>query len=251
MRESFFSKPKSIKHIRENQARMYTIRGWTRDKGRDSYECGAGDYLGEKNVQEIETEIEKRLDQQTEVVVAEFGSGAGNTSAELKNKYPQIIALSFDLAPIVKIKEDKTSNQVVTNSVNHIAADFEMLPVKNNKVDVGFSVWAYPYSYDKLKFLTEVFNSLKLGGVAYIHLGMDLDRYIRPMLSDAISRAGLNNYFKIDEITLKYTSEKSYVLKIAKPIEDINIDWKMRLKGVKEEDCSSALNSHYEKIGYV
>lgn len=218
---------------------MHTERGWDKKGVLDSHEQSVKDYFGEKNAGEIEGQIKQKLSESVnqEVVVAEFGSGAGNTLSEFKENYPKITAIGFDLFP----SKDNTE-------ITQIKTDVELLPVKNNSVDIGFSVQVYRYIYDKLKFFKEVFDSLKPGGVAYIDIGQTMQG-TEPPLNEIIYTLNLQKYFQIQYIRDK-NNYNQFIMKIVKPQKDIKIDWRLQLKGVQKligSDSLPIIDSYYEK----
>lgn len=94
-------------------------------------------------------------------VVMDLGSGTGYASPQLKDRYPQAMLLSLDLAEgMLAFARDKHQ----LDQHGHVCGDAEQLPLADNSVDLVFSSLAIQWCERPALLFTELQRVLKPGG---------------------------------------------------------------------------------------
>ncbi|GEM_PF-4468795 len=109
-----------------------------------------------REIMPILEEVEKKNG-----VVLDIGTGNGDFLKEIKEKFPNIGVVGITLA---RPYDPKVNTIIIANAA-------ENWPLKDNSVDLIFSVFSFCYFGDITKALLEARRVLKEDGEAYIHLG--------------------------------------------------------------------------------
>ena len=170
-------------------------------------------------------EVNKRL---KHPVIVECGSGKGRTLLDVKKQYPEAKLIGFDLEPDFSLTKNGIDIQRV--DVENLLEQQDA--VKPNSVDLVYSCASYRYFFDKLKFLTEVFELLKIGGKAHIDVGWR-DGLVNPGLEYLIKTRSLESCMNLVVRHDDFGHENN-ILRMQKNIPK-SIDWGISFVSAKPE----------------
>lgn len=221
----------------EHQSSVLEYPGVKRDRGLttspDKLGRTSADILG----RDFLSDIEKRIQAGHPVSVIEMGCGVGNTIKELKQKYPNISAKGIDLRVHPENAGDVELREMDMEDSETLKKEFGV-----ESADVIYSVMAYRYLEDKLKFLSTVYDLLKSNGSAYIDIG-DLSGLTSPNLNELIKRKNLSQLFSVAKTEDDF-GHLNYVLKMQKDTPK-PIDWGVSFESLEKPAGSVVGISEY------
>lgn len=206
---------------------MVRSRRWESEPGEDS-ERSVVYALGEANCHDIEARIERS----SKPVVVEIGCGKAKSLSDLADRHPQIIPVGIDLKP-----------QSDDQRILLMAAD-GATSLKPGSAEIIYSVQTYKYVHDKLKFLSDIFLALKVGGLACIDIDGEYG-WTRPILGEIIKHNNLGQYFKI-QVGDSDREPHDAALRIEKPEEEPTL-WRENLVEARRSgDDGMSVYSFYD-----
>jgi SAM-dependent methyltransferase len=118
-----------------------------------------------RNRMELETmpRIETLLEKLDAPKVLEIGCGKCNVLRNLYEDFPNAELYGIDL-----LLDASSADLTDIPNLHLMEQDVHSLSFDNNTFDVAFSFFTFPYVADKLKAVSEVHRTLKVGGKAYI-----------------------------------------------------------------------------------
>lgn len=164
-------------------------------------------------------------------VIVECGSGTGRTLADLKRHYPGAMLVGFDLDPDFSLAKQGIDIQRV--DVENLLEQQDA--VQPNSADLVYSCASYRYFYDKPKFLSEVFELLKIGGKAHIDVGWR-DGLVSPGLDYLIQTRSLKSFMNLVVRHDDFGHENN-ILRMQKNTPK-SIDWGISFASAKPESSA-------------
>jgi len=146
-----------------------------------------------------------RIEKAEPARIIDIGCGPGNSTRELKNKWPQAYIVGLDSSPNMLKKARKVSTEIEWIEADG-GADLSVL----GKFDIVFSNAAIQWIPDHEGLLRKLFFMLNKGGVLAVQIPHVGNMGINKALQAVVTSNKWNRYFKLNTVELVFESPQVY-----------------------------------------